>query len=1588
MSGLVAGTGLALTKAGAGTWTLSNGNTYTGGTAINAGTLASGADNALPTTTALTIGSGTSVGKFDLGTFNQTIAGLTVSPNSLSDNVITIGAGKTLTINGNVAIGNNTAANTTTYLSLTGGGSLVVTSAGGTFRLGLASGTTNFDYGTTDLSGLGAFTLNLGAAGTLRVGNTAGTSPAGGPYYTTLILAVNSTITAGTIGVGDATGQGANLSNLRLGSGVNILNTDTLRIGQAGTARSSGQMIFDTATGSLQVRGSAGDPSRAAALNIVNHTSGTGTLLTGLLDLAGHPADLLIGTLTLAKRAANSASGDTGTLTFDTGTLDVTTVIAGSRSSTTAGGTSTGTLNIGGGTVIVGTGGITLATSSVAGSTANGTVNLTGGNVTVNGNISKGASTGAGTATLNLDSATLDLTSHAIGGAAPALVTANFMSGTVRNIAQINNGANGITKTTAGTLVVEGVNGFTGTTTVDAGTLTVNGSQANANITVTDALVNGSGSLTYRLAGDNADRIRLVGAGAIDITALTLNVSKSGVQSTTEYVIIDDLTKVTGSAFAATSLPPYWHIDYDGTDANPNAVVLWLDVVAATWEWDGGDADQGTWATAANWVDDGLPVNGGGLVFPAGSARPVSTNDALSSVYNLTLGGGSTLRGNGLALGGRVQSAGVNTLALPLTFNSTKIIDTTSGTLSLASAVGGAGGLSKTGAGTLEVGSGGGYQGSTIISNGTVRLTALTPPGTLPVSGAALWLRADGITGLADGAPVATWTDESGQVHDATQGTPANQPIYKTGVQNGLPVVRFDGTDDRLAYDGTILVNTDYTVFVVEGRTSNKSNNYILRGSASTANQNLHVGYRSDTGFTHAQYANDYTMTVPGYTLQQLNVMALDLDTTGGTGKHTWRNGTLLGSLANNVMLGAYVNSGIGGYGAGYFFQGDVAEVIMYSRALTTQERQQVEAYLMSKWLPALPAASALRVAQPGTLDLNDRDQQVAGLDDVNGAGGVVVNNGSATATLVVNNAGASAFTGSLADGPAGVLSLTKAGAGTLTLAGTSTYSGTTTINAGTLKLTHLSALGSSQLTMATGTTLQLRQDTDATFVTPAFKWGGNVTFDVGAATVGPIDKVLTLPGAQITGSGTISILNSTVDGYSLALGAIDAVNTGSTFNSTASLSIASISASGVNRNNTYTFTGSGAITVGSIRKDATDNVLVTKSGAGTLTLTGASTYGGTTTISDGVLTVSGAGTLGNGVYGGAIVDNASFVYSSSEPQTLSGYISGSGTLTQNGPGTLTLAPTLPNAYAGGTAVNAGTLVLAFSDDGANQGTLTGVITVAPGATVQATVAKALGYANAASGNVTGVVLDGGLLTLDAAVSGGLGGGQTITMTGGEIRSNAGVSSPTATGYYRFVNAGADRTITTLASTATALITGRVQVDDDGLFDVADGTATPDLLVSAAITGSAGIRKSGAGTLVLSGDNTFTGPTTISAGTLDLAGANVLKTSNAIVVGGGVLNAGAFENHLGTLTVADGATSTLKLAPGGTLSFAESRSMTWNGHLNIEGPLTPTSLQFGANQNGLTGAQLAMISVNGNPVEISDSGYLITAAQGSIFSVR
>ncbi len=128
------------------------------------------------------------------------------------------------------------------------------------------------------------------------------------------------------------------------------------------------------------------------------------------------------------------------------------------------------------------------------------------------------------------------------------------------------------------------------------------------------------------------------------------------------------------------------------------------------------------------------------------------------------------------------------------------------------------------------------------------------------------------------------------------------------------------------------------------------------------------------------------------------------------------------------------------------------------------------------------------------------------------------------------------------------------------------------------------------------------------------------------------------------------------------------------------------------------TFSNSGAVSyslTGSF--GIAGSTSVTVNGGGLVTFNNNNTYTGPTTITAGTLAIGGAGVLGGGNYAGAVNNAGLLKYNSTANQTISGPISGGGSLAQNGPGAVALAGS--NTYTGPTAINGGVLSLAAAEN-------------------------------------------------------------------------------------------------------------------------------------------------------------------------------------------------------------------------------------------------------------------------------------------------
>lgn len=209
-----------------------------------------------------------------------------------------------------------------------------------------------------------------------------------------------------------------------------------------------------------------------------------------------------------------------------------------------------------------------------------------------------------------------------------------------------------------------------------------------------------------------------------------------------------------------------------------------------------------------------------------------------------------------------------------------------------------------------------------------------------------------------NGSTISVWYDNSSnpQKTNATQSTSDYKPIFYENIFNGsIPAIRFDGIDDYLSTDLSLLVGASYTVFVVEQRRSSASSMMFIAGSANSSSPtNIQLGYASNTSITQAHSntaALTSTYTVSSYSSATPTIHTFWFSTSGG--QKYWANGgssTDADKSSMTTAITSYASSSIGRYASSNFFNGDIAEIIIFKRALQTQERQMVETYLSQKY--------------------------------------------------------------------------------------------------------------------------------------------------------------------------------------------------------------------------------------------------------------------------------------------------------------------------------------------------------------------------------------------------------------------------------------------------------------------------------------------------------------------------------------------------------------------------------------------------------------------------------------------------------------
>jgi len=198
-----------------------------------------------------------------------------------------------------------------------------------------------------------------------------------------------------------------------------------------------------------------------------------------------------------------------------------------------------------------------------------------------------------------------------------------------------------------------------------------------------------------------------------------------------------------------------------------------------------------------------------------------------------------------------------------------------------------------------------------------------------------------------DGDDLDSWKDRSYNQNKPIISKVGTGPTYANTINN-IQAVQFSASDSNYLQitDASFLNNTDYTIFVLEKREANSSDNYFIGDdSVTTANQTLILGYSTDTSPIHSQgIGNNYTASLEAYvSYSGSRIFTFTSDSTKG--KKMYINGVLAAEDADTTQL-----TGITTLPIGMGYNGEIGEIAIFTRALKAVERQSIEDYMGNKW--------------------------------------------------------------------------------------------------------------------------------------------------------------------------------------------------------------------------------------------------------------------------------------------------------------------------------------------------------------------------------------------------------------------------------------------------------------------------------------------------------------------------------------------------------------------------------------------------------------------------------------------------------------
>ncbi len=1147
------------------------------------------------------------------------------------------------------------------------------------------------------------------------------------------------------------------------------------------------------------------------------------------------------------------------------------------------------------------------------------------------------------------------------------------MSGTVTVAAGLTFGANGIS-ISSGTINLSGANAATNIVTVSGDTATISSALTGSN----GLTKSGNGKLV--LSGDNSGL-----SGVVTLSAGTLRASSANALG------VDTLSIGGGTLELATN---------NGASFNRNTTVS----ADATIKSDRAADDNGAGATQTLGtlsmggqtltIDRGGNVGSGttGITFGAVtlSGAPIFTVNANSVLTLATISSGA-------AQNITINGAGDTTVSGAIATTTGSITKSGNGTLTLNGTNTFTGGLTIN-AGTVTLGSTAALNSTAGFENAVVFGSGST--GTLSLNG--------------NNATIASLN---------TNATPGTTFIKNGSAFNNATLTIGNSTNANSTYAGTIQDGSTGTLAINKsgtgtltlsgantytGGTNNNEGKIVLSGASLAAGT---VSIASGATLATSGVASAGSLSLVNGAIVDLTSAGLSL-----TGGLTATGGNLNYTLGNTLAVtGALDLSGTVNITLAGTFVAQTYDLLTFATTDLSILNALTVTTTKLGWLitPVITgtkysvdisiASSSLNWNLSGDGDWDtttstnwynnslSTTQVFAHGDNVTFAqpdGGIItIDTSVSPASTTVNSAGDYTFQSGTLAGDGGI---TKSGNGKLTLSFANTFAGEVVVNAGTLAVTDGGALGA----ITTGTRII-----------------SGATLDI-SNSITLAAEALTLAGSGVGGVGALTSstgLNTVSGPITLSASALI------TSQGTSLFDILTLSGSISGSSSTFSI-GGDADTIISGNISGT-SLALNKIGDGVLTLSGTSnSYTGGTTISGGTLIATTASLPGN------VVSDGILQLEQSTDGTFAGNISGSGELIKKGSGTITLTGT--NTVSTISLYDTGTLVI----DSPSSLPATGAVTVYEqskltlltsgtyGATTQTlTLQHTNGiYTPLSIGSGTAVDLAsnlvlnseskiavpgaGGVLTLSGVLSGigklvktDLGqviiSGTNNNSTGGtEVQNgtltlNAGSSLGTgsltmnALGGVATLQLNESASVSSLLSGATpsanstlSIATGKILTINEssiGIFGTTVGSGT------FTINGAGGLTMAGSGELILDSTNSYTGLTSVIAGTLT-ANNSAAISSSASVSSGAILN--LKDNQ--TLTSLAGS-GEVRITDGKTFTLNNSSNQSFSG--TFTGTAGTAFTKSGAGSLTLSGASTNLsrdVTVNAGTVKITNNSAL------------